>query len=197
MTISRIVFVLVFCLGFSLPAHAQFSAKPVPLWEGLTKTEADKKNDRELVEKSIELAGGRRTAAEFAVRLGWESIGKNQPNAAIRRFNQAWLIDMDFADIYWGFAVATHIRGDELPQVERWFNETKSRIGPNPRLITDHGRVLEERGEPARARPQFEAALRLDENYVPAHIGMVQVARALGDKALEEKHQKLHDELVK
>jgi len=193
----KFIFVVLFLVAVSTSANAQFTAEPVPLWEGLTKTEADIKNDAELVEKSIELAGGKRNAVEFATRLGWSEIGKNDPNHAIRRFNQAWLIDMDFADLYWGFAVATHIRGDELEKVERWFNEAKTRIGPNPQLITDHGRVLEERNEHARARPQFEAALRLDPNYVPAHIGMVQVARALEDKPLEEKHQKLHDELVK
>ncbi len=187
--------ILILCL-FLLPAHAQFTAKPEPLWEGSVKTEADKQNDAELVEKSIELAGGKRTAAEFATRLGWSEIGKNDPNQAIRRFNQAWLIDMDFADLYWGFAVATHIRGDELPKVERWFNQAKSRIGQNPRLITDHARVLEERKMPERAKPLFEEALSIDPKYQPAHIGMVQVARALGDKELEDKHQKLHDELT-
>jgi len=158
--------ILILCL-FLLPAHAQFTAKPEPLWEGSVKTEADKQNDAELVEKSIELAGGKRTAA-----------------------------DMDFADLYWGFAVATHIRGDELPKVERWFNQAKSRIGQNPRLITDHARVLEERKMPERAKPLFEEALSIDPKYQPAHIGMVQVARALGDKELEDKHQKLHDELT-
>jgi len=192
--ISAILVMVLFCV----PAHAQFTAKPEPLWEGTVKTAADKQNDAELVEKSIELANGsRKTAAEFAVRLGWSEIGKNDPNQAVRRFNQAWLIDPDFPDLYWGFAVATHIRGDELLKVERWFEEAKTRILNNPRLITDHGRVLEERKMPEKAKLLFEEALNIDPKYPPAHIGMVQVARALENKTLEEKHQKLHDELVK
>lgn len=193
----KILLAFIILLGFPVTSHAQFSAKPQPLWEGSVKTEADKKNDADLVEKSIELAGGRKTAAEFATRLGWSEIGKNDPNQAIRRFNQAWLIDPDFPELYWGFAVATHIRGDELQKVERWFLEARKRLGSGARLLTDYGRVLEERKMPERAKPLFVEALKADPNYVSAHIGMVQVARALGDAALEEKHQKLHDELVK
>lgn len=179
-----------------IPAHAQFLTNEVPLWEGVEKSAEDLKNDEQLVKRSIELAGDRKTAVEFAIRLAWSEVSKNDPNSAIRRFNQAALIDPDQPQIYWGFAIATHIRGDELKDVERWIARTKSMIKTDPRIYSDHGRILGERQMPEKAKPLFEEALALDPNYLPAHMGMIRVAQMLGDKPLEEKHQKRHDELT-
>lgn len=179
-------------------AHAQLETRPTPMWEGVEKSDADKANDEKLVKDVLKLTKGDRTqAATVIVRLGWDEIAGGRPNEAVRRFNQAWLIKPDMADIFWGYAVATHIRGDDLDKVERWFDEAGKTITDNPRLLSDRGRVLEERKEPGKARSWFEKALVLDPEYVPAHVGMVLVARALEDEALEEKHQKLHDEFTK
>ncbi len=187
-----------FCLAFvDLISHAQISALEVPMWEGITKTPADIANDEELVRKSLEITNGNRyLAVRYAVRLGWERIGRNDPNGAIRRFNQAWLIMPDFPDIFWGYAIATHIRGDDLVFVERWFAKAESVITGSAQLSADHGRVLEERKMPEKARPYFEAALAIDEDYVPAHIGMIRVAEATGDNALRAAHQKQLDKLT-
>ncbi|MEO1142410.1 MAG: hypothetical protein AAFW66_08720, partial [Pseudomonadota bacterium] len=54
---------------------------------------------------------------------------------------------------------------------------------------------LESRGEDERARAFFERALELDPNHVPAHVGMIKVARALGDNSLEEEHQQQFEKL--
>lgn len=188
----------VFVMGqlLVLPAHAQLG-HAAPMWEGYEKTESDLAADEELIKKSLELTkGDAALAAQYAVRAAWERIGKNDPNGAIRRFNQAWLIMPELSDIYWGFAIATHIRGDDLKDVERWFTRVESEIKGSARLSTDHGRVLEERKLPERARPLFEQALALDPNYEQAHIGMIRVAEALGDEELAKKHQEIYDGLA-
>lgn len=171
------------------PTHAQFETKPTPLWEGLEKSEEDKANDQNFIKQALALSNGDRQAAVIgAVQLGWQQIGQGQPNDAIRRFNQAWLINPDFPDIYWGLGVATHIRGDETDDVVRWFEEAFKGLRDNPNFLSDRGRVLEERKLPERARYWFQAALRIDPNNVPAHVGMSRVAKALGDEALEKTH---------
>lgn len=194
---KHFLYTIVFFLGFTLSAHAQLETHPTPIWEGIVKSEADIENDHRLVKRSLELTNGdRQKAVEFAVRLAWERIGRNDPNGAIRRFNQAWLIDPEFPDIFWGFAIATHIRGDDLEKVERWFLKTEEAVPPNARLFTDHGRVLEERKMPEKARKLFERAIAVDPNYPPAHVGMMQIAQAIGDTELFEKHQSIHDGLT-
>ncbi len=190
-------FVVSSLLTFGLPAYAQLETRPTPMWEGIEKTADDIANDQKLVDEALRLSNGdRNEAATQMVQLGWQQIVEGNPNEAIRRFNQAWLVNPLDGFIFWGYGVATHIRGDELKNVERWFGEARKIIKENPRLLADHGRVLEERKLPKRARALFEEALALEETYLPAHVGMVLVARSLKDEVLEAKHQKRHDELV-
>jgi len=187
----------------TLPAQAQFSTKPAPMWEGYEKTALDIQSDEKFIKEAVELAGGDAAQAALSlIQIGWQRIGEGDPNHAIRAFNQAWLIQADDPSIFWGFAVASHIRNDELKMITRWFDRARQLIAlkgfpESPRLESDEGRVLAERGENEKAKPLFEKALSLDPNYAPAHIGMINVAAALGDKKLQDKHQKLHDELVK
>ncbi len=189
----RQVLIILSCLLFSiiatLPAHAQFEAKPTPIWEGVEKTEADKENDDKFIKQVLALTkGDELAAAQGVVQLGWEQIGQGKPNEAIRRFNQAWLINPNLPDIFWGFGVATHVRGDETDEVVRWFEEAFKGLRENPRFLADRGRVLEERKLPKRARFWFRAALDIDPDYVPAHVGMSRIANALGDAELEKTH---------
>lgn len=187
----------------SLPAQAQISTRPAPMWEDYQKTALDIQSDKDFVKQAIELSGGdANRATSSLIQIGWKRIAEGDPNHAIRAFNQAWLIQPKNPSIFWGFAVASHIRNDELPTISRWFKRTRelmtlNGLPENPRLEADEGRVLAERGEHENAKLLFEKALTLAPNYIPAHIGMMNVAFALGDEDLKDKHQKIHDELVK
>ncbi len=189
---------LFFALAFLLPTQsvqAQFSTRPSPMWEGYEKTTADHESDKKFVKEAAELAGGDADAAALSlIEIGWRRIGQDA-NHAIRAFNQAWLIQPDNPNIFWGFAVASHIRKDKLKTVNRWFARTRQLMAlkglpDSARLEADQGRVLEERKCYKEARPYFEKALSLQPKYLQAHLGMINVAAALGDKELQEKHQK-------
>lgn len=186
-------------LAIALPvsAYGQLETNPTPMWEGVEKSDADKESDANLVKSALELTNGDRRAATISMlRIGWDKIAKGQANEAIRSFNQAWLIEPEFSDIYWGFAVATHIRGDDLKKVMQHFDRAAKDNERDPRLATDRGRVLEQRNETEEARVWFERAIEMDETYAPAYIGMILVARKLEDETLEAEFQKKHDELT-
>ncbi len=182
-------------------SEAQFSQKPVPMWEGVERSAADLENDKNFVREAVNKAeGSRKHAVRILVNTGWRRIGEGDPNHAIRAFNQAWLVDPDEPTVFWGFAVATHMRGDKTVDVVRWFNRTRAlmvarKITDNANLEVDQGRVLESRGEDERARAFFERAIELDPKHVSAHVGMIKVARALGDAKLEEAHQQEFEKL--
>lgn len=202
MKFSHFIISLAFFFTLLGSANAQFSTRPTPMWEGYEKTAADIKSDKEFVEKAIELAeGDPKRATASLIKIGWSRVGED-PNHAIRAFNQAWLVDPTSPDVFWGFAVASHLRGDDLKLVTRWFNKTRELISlkglpTNARLEADHGRALTERDCHKEAKPYFEKALAIDPNYDQAHIGLINVATALGDEDLKQKHQKIYDELVK
>jgi tetratricopeptide (TPR) repeat protein len=45
----------------------------------------------------------RQLAAKDLISGGWEHFYNNKLDTAMKRFNQAWLLDSTNADIYWGF----------------------------------------------------------------------------------------------
>lgn len=45
----------------------------------------------------------RHLAAKYYIDQAWDYFNKNQPDTAMMRFNQAWLLDSLNADIYWGY----------------------------------------------------------------------------------------------
>jgi tetratricopeptide (TPR) repeat protein len=189
-------------LLLATPVSAQISSNPNPMWEGYQKTETDLADDQKFIADVLKLTdGNRQQASQALVQIGWKRMGQDA-NHAIRAFNQAWLLEPENPNVFWGFAVAAHIRNDEIKTITRWFNRTRQLmtlkgVPENARLEADHGRVLAERKQYSEALTLFEKSIALDPDYVPAHIGMINVAKALGNMELEEKHQTIHDELVK
>ncbi len=177
-------------LIFTLMATASF-AQEIPLWEGVQKNEQMLAADKKLIESVRESTNGNLQAgAKRAIQLGWQAFENKDFETAIRRFNQAWLLDPENPAIYWGFALVTHLRGEPLATVERWFAETEKRIPDAVPLLSDHGRILEERNEDKRAVEYLNRALAIDPDYVEAHVGMARIAQKAGDLAGYELHMK-------
>lgn len=189
---------LVLLIALSMPlgmVHAQLQ-REVPTWRGITKTEEQIEADKKLIEEAKKLSDGDlKAAADQALELGWRSVMEGAPEMAIRRLNQAWLMDPDNGLIYWGFAIATHMRNDKLVDVTIWFDQAESILGPNANLYSNRGRVLDEREMPLEARQWFEKALTVDPDNQDAHFGMIRVAQAIGDDALRDKHQEIFNRL--
>jgi Tfp pilus assembly protein PilF len=186
-------FALLVCL-IAMPAFA----KDMPLWEGLKKTPGMLAADKEFIATvDTETKGDLKAGARHIVKRGWEAFNANDANLAIRRFNQASLLDQSNGEIYWGFALATHVRGDGLSVSERWFGEAEKHVRKSAALFSDHGRVLDEKGQPKRARSYFEKALAIDPNFLQAHIGMARVYAQLGDRMNAEFHLKKIEQLKK
>lgn len=168
---------------------APASALELPLWEELTKTQKMLDADRTFVEAMRKIhKGDLKEGARYSVLQGWDAFEKGNMDIAIRRFNQAWLLDPRNAEIYWGFAVATHVRGDGLAQTERWFARAEELLSTDPELFNDHAVSLEDNGEHARARTNYEKALAIDPGNVLAHAGMARVLTQLGDTAGADRH---------
>lgn len=177
-------------LTFIFAATASF-AQEIPLWEGVQKTDQMLAADKQLVESVRQSTNGNLQAgARRAIELGWQAFENKDFETAIRRFNQAWLLDPENPAIYWGFALVTHERGEPLQKVERWFAETERRIPDTVPLLSDHGRILEERNEDKKAIEYFSRALAIDPDYAQAHVGMARIAQKAGDSAGYDLHMK-------
>ncbi len=173
------------------------SAKEIPMWQGVSKTAAQIEADRKLVEAAVKLANGNADrAAQRAVALGWKEIHKGDTEQALRRFNQAWLINPKRGDIYWGFAVATGIRGDDLGTVDKWFRKAEAIVGPHWRLHSDWGRILEQRNESEAAIPHFQRSIKVNPKNPEPHIGLIRAFKRLGNEAMAKKHMEIYNQMA-
>ncbi len=56
-----------------------------------------------LIREAVKSAGSREAASQEFLRVGWARYNAGDLNAAMRRFNQAWLLDSLNADVFWAF----------------------------------------------------------------------------------------------
>ena len=165
--------------------------KQIPMWENVSKTPAMLKADKAFVDNIHKQTNGKIKKASFrAIQLGWKFVSKNNPDMAIRRFNQAWLLEPKNPNIHWGFAVATHLQNAPLSTVERHFRKAEKLKKNNAALFADHGRILEQRGKSKKAIKYFKKALAIKPNLKDALIGMVRASRSLGDTATANNYRK-------
>lgn len=135
MLISLIAFATV-CPG----AAAETPVNELPLFGGREKTPEQRRIDRDFVDEAIRAAGSRKAAYAQLIDRGWIALRQGSPTAAIRRFNQAYLIDSDDARAFAGLGAAVAGQGQFDQAVE--LLETAVRLdGRNGRLASDLGRA--------------------------------------------------------
>lgn len=68
--------------------------------------------DKKFIETVLEQSDNNRTvAARTMLEYGWKALDKNPANA-VKRFNQAWLLDRKNYEAYWGFGAWEMKRGN-------------------------------------------------------------------------------------
>ena len=84
----------------------------LPMFGGYEKTAQQKRADEHLLQTVLpEFDGDAMAAAEHFAREGWNLYYRGDHQAAIKRFNQAWLLDARNTHALWGFAVISRERG--------------------------------------------------------------------------------------
>lgn len=84
--------------------------------------------DRIFLHECDSLFKNREIASRYHVKRGWDNYYQQQLDVAMRRFNQAWLLDSTNADVYWGFGNLLGMKQDFHGSI-RFFNTS---LGLNP-----------------------------------------------------------------
>jgi tetratricopeptide (TPR) repeat protein len=93
-------------VGYTRPT----SGDQLPMYGGMNR-EAEpslKEADRQLIEGAIKEFGSRESASAGFANIGFGYYYRNEFDEAMRRFNQAWLLNPRSPDVYWGFASVLH-----------------------------------------------------------------------------------------
>ncbi|MGY3212133.1 tetratricopeptide repeat protein [Mucilaginibacter sp. HD30] len=75
-----------------------------PEYGNVRKTEEQVKADQDFVKLVLQQDGTNRKGSEHMVKLGFDYLYKGDLVTAIKRFNQAWLLDNKNENAYWGFS---------------------------------------------------------------------------------------------
>jgi len=108
------LFTLLFagCVGVQNDPRLR-SIDQVPMYGGMDRQSVPelKKADDAFIESTSAAFGGRERAAKRWVEQAFAFYNRDDLEMAMRRFNQAWLLDSKNPEVYWGFGAVMHDRG--------------------------------------------------------------------------------------
>jgi len=85
------------------------------------KTEEQKRLDKEFIDSIVKSEGSREIGAKRFAAAGWIKRENGDARASMMRFNQAWLLDSEYYEPYWGFG--TLMLDDKKPEKASLFLE--------------------------------------------------------------------------
>jgi hypothetical protein len=75
--------------------------------------------NQELVDRATREFGDLRAASRDATGRAWKAYYEGDLDTAIKRFNQGWLFDKEYPEVYWGFALVAGQRAAKTdPEVD-------------------------------------------------------------------------------
>lgn len=152
------------CRAESLPINQ------LPMYGGMPKNEAMKRADEEFIAKAIQNGQTREGASKTSVLLGWQYFSKGDLATAMKRFNQAWLLNPESGEAFHGFAVVTAQRGGSYQEAEKYFKIAISKPGVWPNAFVDYARLLNLTGRFDEAIAQGKKALAISSKAQNARL---------------------------
>lgn len=133
-----------FALGIAFVSESAFpqDVNLQPKYGSQPKSEAQKAADAKFLASIDEAYKGnrRKAAAEVAAR-GWQFLRQSNYPEAMRRFNQAWLLDNNNGAALWGMAVVSSISGKSEESL-KLFAEAERFAGSDLNFAVDYALTL-------------------------------------------------------
>jgi len=166
-------FSLVCALTLALAAQAErIPIDQVPMYGPMDRSKVPslKKADEDLIKNGITGFGTREKAAEAWFGVGWKYYRNDDLPNAIRRFNQAWLLNPADPKPFWGFAMVRHDQGKAI-EAEKYMAKAFELGFREAVFLADYGRIcavtlVEDPKLPAAAKAAY--LKKSDEMYALA-----------------------------
>jgi Tfp pilus assembly protein PilF len=151
--------------GGASAATKDYPPNQQPMYGGIEKTPAMKAADEAYI-KSVLAAGYTRAgASKEASKLGFQYLEKDDAATAMKRFNQAWLLDPTNGDCYHGFALVLLGRDGDVRGGEAMFRKALSYPSALAGANADYGRFLILMRRYPEAVRVLEAGVAKDQSY--------------------------------
>ena len=166
-----------------------------PMYGSVEKTSAMVAADEQLIQDNAKEGKTREQGSDIAVVLGWRYFDKDDYATAMKRFNQAWLLDPDNGDAFEGFAAVVNAREHDAKTAEVFFQQALTKPRHRPVVLSDYGLFLLRQNRVGEAIPILEQAVAIPNQTpdaqallamaydVTRHPGACEAAAKVTDKA--------------
>jgi len=145
--------------AFSPAAAKDYPPNEMPMYGGVTKNAEMIAADEKFIADVLKLGYTRASGSDKAVARGWDFVRQHDIPTAMKRFNQAWLLDPDNGDAFHGFAIVVMDRDGDAARADDLFKQGEAKPRQSPGIYLDYGRFLLKINRPADAIPQLRKAL--------------------------------------
>lgn len=110
----------------------------LPKYGGLKRTKEERKADKVFIDDLMKVSNDERDASDQMVELGFNYLYRGDLKTAMYRFNQAWLLDEENPDIYWGYG-AVYMALGEYELSREQYEEGLKEAPENEKILIDYG----------------------------------------------------------
>jgi Tfp pilus assembly protein PilF len=139
--ITRILAIILLIISTST-LNAASSINEMPMYGGGNKAVQLKKADEAFITDMMKAGYSRESGSQVTVQKGWDAFEKQNYAIAMKRFNQAWLLDPENGDVYHGFALVVYERDKSPSEAEKYFIMAFTKAKVNANAYVDYGRFL-------------------------------------------------------
>lgn len=108
---KKVTYALILVLCLMLCCGCETPTNEIPMYGNTTFTEESKKVNNRFIKESMENCGSREAACKDAMDTARRYAQKGDLKTAMRRANQAWLLDPNNAEVYYLFGSLTRRQG--------------------------------------------------------------------------------------
>lgn len=137
----------------------------LPKYGNRIKTKQQQKADRQMVKTALANGETLQNASDNFVKSGFDYLYRKDLKTAMRRFNQAWLIDSTNANAFWGFGAVYLTFGDPLVALAQ-YDEGLQFNPKSTNILTDKATIFMMRYSSSRDEKDYQTALQFfQESY--------------------------------
>ena len=135
MIIKRIQIFICFPVLFIILSNLSYAknnktpTNEIPMYGGISRTPYEKETDEKFIQSVLKEYGSKEVAFQKGFEFGWNYFYKGDYAAAMRRFNQCWLIDPDDSRIFNAFGMIAAERGN-LKEAIDWYQKGADKGDP-------------------------------------------------------------------
>ncbi|WAC13089.1 tetratricopeptide repeat protein [Dyadobacter pollutisoli] len=140
--------------------EAKENIRLLPKYGDKPKTKEQLASDSQLIDEYIKQEGSRRNASEVLIKLGFNYLYRGDVRTAMYRFNQAWLLDPENENVFWGWGAIYFTFNDTIKALEQ-YDEGLSKNPENSNILTDKATVFMNRYHESKDTASLSSAISL------------------------------------